>query len=401
MGTLSPKRDSSRPEEQADCTTHLKRVAGTALVIVLFLFIATLGNSNGRELSSADFVNSIRGMYSGKKDSTDGASPWFVVEPDEGEFTPKLVWLMSYPNSGTSFTMMSVLRGSGYSTATNYGDEVTADGDFSLPIYPRRSEGPFWNGLSEKLGKPRPLPTKWIMTKTHCGSRCVNCGPKEYTETLDSYIDACRKSSGRMPPDHRLQLFSYPVERVAKVIHLFRNPIHNMVARFHLEIKNYIKRDKKDWLERHPNNATGFRRWCKELDQNYNSEEREIFERAMYDRLQMTPCHGEIFKYVQWHNLAFETTKRLGVPAMYVHYENYEDDFNGTLTGILDYLELDWQHEVKPFHARHDYDGVYVTNEERLLIREAAKQISTNETWEKIFHYFPHEGMELEDQFGE
>lgn len=43
----------------------------------------------------------------------------------ERGLTPAVVWLASYPNSGTSFTMTLVERASDLSMASNYGVEVT------------------------------------------------------------------------------------------------------------------------------------------------------------------------------------------------------------------------------------------------------------------------------------
>eukprot|EP00751_Fragilariopsis_kerguelensis_P038818 CAMPEP_0171021160 /NCGR_PEP_ID=MMETSP0736-20130129/30439_1 /TAXON_ID=186038 /ORGANISM="Fragilariopsis kerguelensis, Strain L26-C5" /LENGTH=384 /DNA_ID=CAMNT_0011459287 /DNA_START=202 /DNA_END=1353 /DNA_ORIENTATION=+ len=112
-----------------------------------------------------------------------GPSGQFILQP-HSEFLPHIVWLASFPNSGTSYTMTMVARSSNKSYATNYGNEVTPpELPNSLSIYPRRPEGPFWPGLSGIMNTPRPLPDKYVITKTHCGSRCVNCGPDEYIET--------------------------------------------------------------------------------------------------------------------------------------------------------------------------------------------------------------------------
>jgi hypothetical protein len=96
-----------------------------------------------------------------------GPTGQFVLQP-ESEFTPQIAWLMSFPNSGTSFTMTMVARASNTSFATNYGDEVTSpDQADSLSIYPRRPEGPYWAGMSGKIASPRELPDKYVITKTH------------------------------------------------------------------------------------------------------------------------------------------------------------------------------------------------------------------------------------------
>lgn len=105
-----------------------------------------------------------------------GPTGQFVLQP-ESEFTPEIAWLMSFPNSGTSFTMTMVSRASNRSFATNYGDEVTApDQPDSISIYPRRPEGPYWAGMSGKIATPRELPDKYVITKTHWYVFCVAPG---------------------------------------------------------------------------------------------------------------------------------------------------------------------------------------------------------------------------------
>jgi hypothetical protein len=317
----------------------------------------------------------------------------FVLEErhdPQNELNPKLVWLASFPNSGTSYTMMSVLRASNYSTATNYGDEVTAEGDLSLPVYPDRPEGPYWLGLSGKLGQPRPLPDNYILVKTHCGSRCIKCGPVEYVQTVEEFVDDCRRASARVGPStKKLKLdYYYPTDRVHKVIHLVRHPIHNMVARFHLDSKNYNYKGRDKWLEAHPNDQTGFRKWCSEMDARYQGEDSVVFSRTFLPVLKTTPCHAEIFRYIQWHNHAFVMTEKLGIPSMVVHYEDYETKYDETFRKILEFLELPWAAEqTKEFSARHDYDDYFRSNETE-RIKTTARMLASNATWNAIQRYF-------------
>jgi len=311
----------------------------------------------------------------------------FWNAPKNGEFSPSIAWLMSFPNSGTSFTMTCVEHTSNLSTATNYGDEVTAKGDYSLSIYPRHEEGPFWEGLSGKLGAVRRLPEDFVLVKTHCGSRCVKCSPDEYVETYETFLDACRLSTGRRAPDRKKKEYLYPVERVKKAIHLIRNPYHNFVARFHLERKNAMAKDKEEWLQDHPSDASGFQRWCKELDDKYEKEEFEIFEHEMIKKLRRSPCHGEVFKYVQWHNLAFQLTERLAIDTMMVFYGDYETKFNETLDNILDFLELPKAETPLHFEPGHEYSKYY-THSDRQQILQLVEEIASPATWKHIERYF-------------
>jgi hypothetical protein len=61
--------------------------------------------------------------------------------PDE----PKLVWLMSFPNSGTSYSSQLIRDATLTDSASNYADETTfGQSGVMLPVYVDQPEGPFW-----------------------------------------------------------------------------------------------------------------------------------------------------------------------------------------------------------------------------------------------------------------
>lgn len=316
-----------------------------------------------------------------------GPTGKFVLQPDN-EFTPAIAWLMSFPNSGTSFTMTMVTRASNTSLATNYGDEVTApDQPDTLSIYPRRPEGPFWPGMSGKIASPRELPDKYVITKTHCGSRCVNCGPDEYVESPLFFLRRCTMGHARLTPakERRKYDVEYPPERVARAIHLIRNPLHNVIARYHLEHRHRGYKNDTEWLERHSNDAAGLHAWCKDLRELYANEDIEYFG----DEVPTATCHGEFFKWTQWHNLVHQSLDLIPhkVPILTVYYEDYSSNFNETAMAILDFLELDLVGELREFSARSDYDG-YFTPQEVEEIKAMIQKVSTEQTWLEVKHYF-------------
>ncbi len=316
-----------------------------------------------------------------------GPTGQFVLRPGS-EFTPAIAWLMSFPNSGTSFTMTMVARASNRSFATNYGDEVTADDQpDSLSIYPRRPEGPYWPGYSGKINSPRELPDKYIITKTHCGSRCIECGPDQYIETPFMFLRRCCMGHAQFTPASLRRKYDveYPPERVAKAIHLIRNPFHNIIARYHLEHRHKGYKNNTDWLGDHANDAEGLHKWCKDLDHRYVDQDKEYFQ----DNIPKTPCHGEFYKWTQWHNLVHEGLKLIPhpVPILTVYYEDYNTEFNQTVKSILDFLELDQVGILREFTARSDYEG-YWTSKEKEEIKTLIKTVATEQTWKDIQHYF-------------
>lgn len=77
---------------------------------------------------------------------------------------PKLIWLMSFPNSGNSFTTQMIRILTNESTATNYGEEHVNSFGFSETIEDgiEYKNGPFLVLTSNK----RKLPNgKFILTK--------------------------------------------------------------------------------------------------------------------------------------------------------------------------------------------------------------------------------------------
>ena len=295
---------------------------------------------------------------------------------------------MSFPNSGTSYTMTMVEEASTKAFATNYCDEVTDRSDKeSLSIYPRRPEGPFWAGKSGKIATPRDLPDKYVITKTHCGSRCLNCGPDEYIETPQYFLQRCASGYARVPPKRRRMEVQYPPERVAKAIHLIRNPFHNIIARYHLARKNQAYKNRTDWLDRYSNDKDGFQQYCRDFDETFKKQDEAYFG---IDKVPQAPCHGEFYKWTQWHNLVHEGLGLIQdhrVPVLTVYYEDYSTKFNATVARILNFLELDHLGFLKDFSPRSDYE-VYFTDEQENQVRELVKSVASEKTWSLVKHYF-------------
>jgi hypothetical protein len=349
----------------------------------------------------------------------------FVLQP-EIEFSPGIAWLMSFPNSGTSFTMTMVARSTNKSFATNYGSEVIApDEPDSFSIYPRRPEGPYWPGLSGKMHMARDLPSKYVLTKTHCGSRCSKCGPDEYIETNQQFLKRCASGHGEYTPGSKRRSYdvTYPTERVQKAIHLYRNPMHNLIARYHLEHRHKGYKNDTEWQGSHSNDADGFHKWCEWTRTTYKSEDIAYF--GSRSKIPTAPCHGEFYKWTQWHNLAHEaielmregdtgsdtssesggnangnanangakktTHTRRDVPVLKVYYEDYNTNFEPTAQSILDFLELEQVAPFREFKSRTDYDG-YFPPDEMIQIKALVQSIASASTWKDVKHYFEHEG---------
>jgi len=330
------------------------------------------------------------------------ASGKFVLAPDN-EFKPGIAWLMSFPNSGTSFTMTMVSRSTNRSFATNYGNEVIApDETDSISIYPRRPEGPYWPGLSGKQHTPRDLPDTYVITKTHCGSRCSKCGPDEYIETTEEFLTRCASGHGEFTPGSKRRRYDsvYPTEWVQRAIHLYRNPMHNVIARYHLEHRHKGYKNDTKWQNSHQNDAEGLHKWCEGTAKTYKAEDVAFF--GSEEAIPKAPCHGEFYKWTQWHNLAGESVRMLreggpeggprrDVPVLKIYYEDYNDRFEETAASVLDFLELRQVAPFREFTSRSDYGG-YFPPDELVAIRDLIRSVATDATWsdaERYFHDVP------------
>ncbi len=217
----------------------------------------------------------------------------FDVDPNPDAPFPRVVWLMSYPNSGTSFTMRLVHQASKRAVATNYGSEENVFNE-NVPLYSNSPNGPYI------LHPNETLPEEYILTKTHCGGRCVDCEPVKYIETLKTFMKRCAQGH-RKNTNYRdnKEIVQYHPSIVQRAIHIIRNPFDNLVSNFHLEWKNKLKANRTEWLESYPNDLVGFRRWCFDQDSLYSEKEKELLPEDVVNIFQKggIPCRAHFFRY--------------------------------------------------------------------------------------------------------
>lgn len=165
---------------------------------------------------------------------------------------PDIAWLMSFPNSGTSYTMRMVTEDSNHTVATNYPNEPEHCGREILPLY-RTSKVPLF------LLPNMSMPSKYILTKTHCGGHCLHCEPEIYARlNVDDFLSKCSSSKS--------EEFGYYNNsanlRVKKAVHLIRDPFDNAVSNFHHLLKQFERKNQTGLLQLFPNSREGFRSFC-------------------------------------------------------------------------------------------------------------------------------------------
>jgi hypothetical protein len=299
----------------------------------------------------------------------------------------QIAWLMSFPNSGTSYTSHFVRRATKTRTATNYAEMrisrqamLGLKTEESIPVYDDQPMGPFWTD-----GNETGLPERVVLTKTHCGAPCVWCKPEQYTQMIHNFRHRClRADSMKVANGQKLITKSvYPPTRVVKVVHLIRDPLDNTVSRFRYERSNGRS------ASNYTSSKEGFREYCTDLNRRFLQD----IKRGRYvdpdirKLIEHVPCHAEILKYVEWHNMAFLITEDMDIDSLILHYEDYSTRFNDVTDELLTFLELKKNAEPPVFHAFKEYRD-YFSQEERTAVAMAVRLMALKETWRHVSRYF-------------
>ena len=284
---------------------------------------------------------------------------------------PAVAWLMSYPNSGTSFTITMTFTDSNTTVAVNYPKETHNRGERVEALYSNST-------LPVLLTPDLDLPSQYILTKTHCGGTCAECGPKKYGETFHSFMTKCASNRGRDP---------YDLTLVKKAIHIIRDPIDNAVSNFRLKVKQKTLANATKWLSHFSNDADGFVRWCKAMDHWYLNEETKLLSPNVTKQFDGVLCHGTFYKYIKWHDLALEVTDTLKLPTLIVRYEDYSRNFEEQKEKIFEFLHLSDKGNKVQFLDGKSY-GDYVPWEDRQKIFAMMEKVASPAAWELIKPYY-------------
>ena len=317
----------------------------------------------------------------------DSVSAATEVESPMEENDKRVAWLLSFPNSGTTYTLEVIANVSNVGYATNYGKETQPE-ELSIFTGGKNATGPFWY--------PRPWDrpdTGVVLTKTHCEGRCVDCPPEQWLLTQNEFEHGCCRYA-RLEDVGKRKLY-YDISLVDRAVHLIRNPFDNIVSRFHHERNPHFKQGARGLYD---NTPAGFRKFCKERvdhltvdpdsdDDAGDSKPLPPIDERLWNMLKGVPCHTDFVRYIRWHNLAFEMSKSKNIPSLIVHYENYGTEWNKTVTQILDFLG---QHPVaepgSAFRAKSYPD--YYESSEKETVKHVFKSLSSEDSWSHIGHYF-------------
>lgn len=292
--------------------------------------------------------------------------------------SPELVWIMAYPNSGTTYTLALLEKVTKSSMATNYQGDVLQPVP-NVPIYKDQPQGPFWRGLEDK-----PLPETSVLVKTHCAGYKED--PAEvFDMPLSNFVRRCGRTTILSPKTKGKNVDGwYDSKSVRKAIHVIRSPFDNLIARFN----NYhFKQDRRG---KHPFEKTreGFRGFCRMRDADFDVKYRKSTMPSSIRALaKRTMCHDNVIAYVLWHNRAFEAIDHLKLNTIQIRYEDYEDNFDETYSELMSFLDLPKKEKPLEFYSGHHYDDYY-TKEDRENVGALIKALASERTWEAVRQYF-------------
>lgn len=158
------------------------------------------------------------------------------------------------------------------------------------------------------------------------------------------------------------------------------------MARFHLDYHDQTVAGNTKFAEQFPRNSTGFHRWCAVEDKWRFFYKSRYTDHRLRERMRGFPCLNEFYRYVQWHNLAFDVSRYMNLPTMMLHYHEYTDHLDATRDRVLDWLELPRVGPGEPFHPGKVYRHYYSADHRR-AIRVFLEEFASAETWHQLKDY--------------
>jgi len=290
---------------------------------------------------------------------------------EEQDASPRIALLLSFPNSGTSFTLRNSVLLSNFSVATNYGDEVEA---INVPLIPLRNDIP---GAPFVLYPELRIPPV-VLTKTHCNPQHL----------FFKFEKGCRTTHKRIGGGGDIRV-EYPSWLVDRIVHLFRSPFDNIVARKHLGIQKRRQRGvSEEILSTFTDTKEGVHKWCEFLDDTFGENVRRWVPTAeARNLLKQIPCYSDLLHYVKFHENAIMVSEKYQVPEHILYYEDYARKYEETTRSLYEFLDFPIVGKPHPFALGKTYDHFFEKHEITAMA-QVVRAVATPKCWTRLRRYF-------------
>jgi hypothetical protein len=299
-------------------------------------------------------------------------------------------YLLTYPMSGTTFTRLLYSFVTTDSTATNYERDAITEDNQPVSVLGHTLEVashtnyPYWNDhVQHNVDRP-------ILTMTHCCGYCqYPCKMDEYVTTHEVFEEHCRMISDST---HEITEFKSlgitPRSDVKKVVHLIRDPLSNIVSRFHFD-NEYALNNQYDGKSK-----TGFLQWCTLMDDDpkliAELEETKLITEEVKASMKDLPCRMEFYKYVTWHNHVETMIWERQYPHLTIYFENYHtaEGRLDTANSLAEFMDAQVpQKEFVPSFYTRSYDE-YFDKEQKEKLKTFVQTLAFSSTWKLLERYF-------------
>lgn len=337
--TAQSNDSSMDAESKDDQTQKLKGVAGDEPSLPAAPSVETTSNNNNQATSHVASTKNSNNDHDASHDQNTSLQ------------NLNISYLLAYPMSGSTFTMLLVSITTNTTLGTNY-DYNAFKNDNGRPILifstsqdsPTDETGingsPFWFESLASTNKP----LKNVLTFSQCGGYCMYpCTPENYILTEATFDESCRTVIEQSQKQGFINASITPKSKVTKVVHLIRDPFSNVVSRFHAYLRD--KAAKHELSMMYPNTMEGFRSWCNDMDNDAYllrlEMEYPLISIEAKEWMRSIPCHSEFYKYISWHNHVVEMVWNEEYPYFQIYYEDFstKDGEQEQAAKVAEFLE--------------------------------------------------------------
>lgn len=299
----------------------------------------------------------------------------------------KIVWLFSYPESGTTYVMHVIHVVSQRSTASNYGT-VLIDRRGNI-VEPEADSSPvFSNYLGPSYSNFMPSPDKYVLTRTHSYGTCHNCPPWKYLGPA-AYLKHMKSNTyGSVIVGGQPKIMKYDISLVEKMLILVRDPIDNVAARFMQKVQKEIDDGNAGYATLYPINRLGFKQYCEDMNNSpFRNLEQNWYETGgFWEEASIIPCGSEFVKIFTFYNHARLVGLQYNLEMKTVTIKDFAVDLENTLNDVFNYLELP-RVNAPPENLLKNGEGLFAhfyTPEQLTNIALLAKKMTVPTVWESI-----------------